>query len=1326
MDALPLRLGQKIGLTALFVAVFTVSTQTEANTIAMTAAFKAQQQVDLTLQKTGPVGSTVTAGDTIVYQLFSTNEGPDTAYDVTVTDYVPNGLTFNAAQSSSECVLNGAQVHCHMPTMNANTNKTYTVAFNVSANPNFCNKDIVNSASISTSSTETNPVDNQAQNVRHTIDCNSMVSDVRIQKSGPTEVPQRNTIVYTLRVTNDGPQPAMSVTADDAIPNGLEFVPAQSSNECVVINNNVICGQLPSLAPGTSKEYTVAFKTKDPNTCNVEVQNQATVSVETTDPQPANNISNITRTNIRCAGEEADLRITKTGPAQVVRDNTILYTLQVLNSGPNAAQNTSVVDAIPAGLTFVANQSNSTCQQMGNDVVCFNSNPLQPNAARSVEIAFAVSANATCGSTVVNQASVSSTTQDPNIANNQSQSVSTTVTCPNPTFAITKTDGRNTAAPEDVLTYNIAVTNTSTVDASNVTVTDVLPSALLFLTASDNGSHTNGTVTWNNISIAAGQTKTLTLEAKVLPNTPNQTVLTNTATVNNGPTATDSTTITVNAQPTFTIAKTDGLSLAGPGDTLSYTIVVTNTSSVTATSVSVVDTLPSNVTVTSIGQGGVELSNGTVHWNNLNFSAGESKTLTLEVLVNPNITQTVVLTNIAAVIDGPSATDTTTVQNVQAKLRITKTDNKTVTRPSEISEYVITVKNIGTTSVRDFFVEDQLPHQLEFIQFVSHSMGAVITTNDGLISWYNITLQPNEEAILVFTANARSNLTNGTVITNTATINNGLSATDTTTVQVSQPVLTIRKTDNRTTAKVGDTLNYVITVSNTSNTNATNVEIIDTVPSQLQILNATTPSTINGQTVTWSNVNINANSQITFTINAQVRSGTANSTVLLNTAQIVGGNSATDTTTVEGNNGNSNNVTIDITDLRDPVRPRETYCYSIRVTNLNSNNLSNLTVTQSLDSQTDFVSASGGGSHSSRTITWRNIDLNGNGTRTLGSCVRVDSNAEDDDLLRSSAFVANASDNETTRVEDDDNNDDRCRIRSISDNPDPVRAGETLEYDIRIENESSSDREFDIRAFLDNRVSFLSASRGGDDVGTREVEWENFDVDENETETLRLTVRVRNNVSSGDTIRIQVHCEDDSETESTRVEGGTTPEGEATLSIDKSANRHEAKPGDTVIYTVTVRNLSNRAANNVSVQDRFTSGSISIEDAGGGNVTGNGIHWTIPVLQANGSRSFSYRVRVGREMRHGQIIANTVRASSPSVTRDATDIEEVRVITDLPQTGLGSFFNAWQQDNSHLSPSNTTATEPSTTTATTATSVWATLMSVGLVAGGAIGRRFWL
>jgi uncharacterized repeat protein (TIGR01451 family) len=650
---------------------------------ATVAAAQSANQVDLTVQMTGPAGSTVQAGSTIEYKLTGTNKGPDTAFDVTTTFIIPNGLIFKSTQSDPACVPNGNQVHCHVFSLPLNAVKEYSVKFDVSTNTNLCNQPVTANASISTSSTETNPPDNQAGTLTHTIDCSALQADVRINKTGPATVQLGSTIVYQLTVINDGPGTASAVTVSDTLPTGLTFNQSQSSADCTLNGSTVHCGVNLSLSSGGSKPFTIALNVNDANSCGKNVSNTASVSTQTTDPNPANN---------------------------------------------------------------------------------------------------------------------------------QSTTVTTAVQCPVPTFTISKTDNRTTAAPDDMLNYVITIQNSSPTPANNITVVDQLPTSLLFLSASDNGQHNNSTVTWSNLNIPANGSKTLTLNAKVLPSTPNQTVITNTAAIAGGPNASDSTTVLVSQQPgcidivketfdtnglpltpvaqftfklntnvqattndsnghakfsnipagqhtvtevlptnwellsvtpangiitvqagttcstvvfknkqkisqqpTFSIVKTDGKTSASPGETLSYTITVTNTSAINANGIAVTDTLPSSVTFDSASDNGV-LHGSTVTWAGLSIAAGQTKILTLNTTVNAGATNGTVLTNTSSVTGGPSATDTTTVTVGQTSFAMTKSDGKTSAAPGEILVYSIVVSNTSATDASNVQVVDTLPNGLQFFK----------------------------------------------------------------------------------------------------------------------------------------------------------------------------------------------------------------------------------------------------------------------------------------------------------------------------------------------------------------------------------------------------------------------------------------------------------------------------------------------------------------------------------------------------------------------------------------------------------------------------------
>lgn len=118
------------------------------------------------------------------------------------------------------------------------------------------------------------------------------------------------------------------------------------------------------------------------------------------------------------------------------------------------------------------------------------------------------------------------------------------------TFFLSKTDNKTTIPPGNMLQYEIVVRNTSAVPAMNVKVRDPLPTFLTFQNADNGGIYSNEdrTVTWTIPTLAAGQQKILKVSAQVSPLSPNEAVLENTAFIDNGPAATDTTKVAVAAQ----------------------------------------------------------------------------------------------------------------------------------------------------------------------------------------------------------------------------------------------------------------------------------------------------------------------------------------------------------------------------------------------------------------------------------------------------------------------------------------------------------------------------------------------------------------------------------------------------------------------------------------------------------------------------------------------------------------------------------------------------------------------------------------------------------
>src|SRR5205823_3841899 len=120
------------------------------------------------------------------------------------------------------------------------------------------------------------------------------------------------------------------------------------------------------------------------------------------------------------------------------------------------------------------------------------------------------------------------------------------------------------------------------------------------------------------------------------------------------------------------VTKTDGTGSAQPGQTLTYTLTITNNGNQGATGVLLTDTLPAHTTFVSASDGGT-FGGGVVTWNIGSLAAGASVTRLVEVQVNAAVPAGVVsVTNTAtATDDGTNGPDSNPADN-------TATDTDTV------------------------------------------------------------------------------------------------------------------------------------------------------------------------------------------------------------------------------------------------------------------------------------------------------------------------------------------------------------------------------------------------------------------------------------------------------------------------------------------------------------------------------------------------------------------------------------------------------------------------------------------------------------------------
>src|SRR5439155_377707 len=295
---------------------------------------------DLEVTKSGP--ATVNALGSITYTLVVTNNGPSPAIGVDVQDDLPSGVTFVSA-SGGGTESGGVVTWPTVATLANGAGVTRTVTVIAPASGTLLN---VGSATASTADPDASNNDGSATGSRVTTTVTEE-ADLEVAKSGPATVNAGRNLTYTIVVTNHGPSTAASVVVRDDLPSGVTFVSA--SNGGTTSSGVVTWPTVGSLSNGASVTRTVTVTAPASGT----LVNVGSASSSTADPTPGNNDGTAAASRVTTTvTERADLSVAKSGPATVNALGSITYTIVVTNSGPSAAADVVVKDALPSAVTF--------------------------------------------------------------------------------------------------------------------------------------------------------------------------------------------------------------------------------------------------------------------------------------------------------------------------------------------------------------------------------------------------------------------------------------------------------------------------------------------------------------------------------------------------------------------------------------------------------------------------------------------------------------------------------------------------------------------------------------------------------------------------------------------------------------------------------------------------------------------------------------------------------------------------------------------------------------------------------------------------------------
>jgi len=600
----------------------------------------------------------------------------------------------------------------------------------------------------------------------------------------PDPVASGDQLLYTITVVNTGGSKLTNVVLSDQV-NGVGGIGVPPQLQLTSTRGS--CGQSGNLVTcnaGTIEgngQWIVTIRGVVTAANGTTINNTAAVA----GTRSAQNFNTTATTTTLVSGGTGtplpDLTIAKTGPTSVVAGSPMTYTLTINNIGTANATDVKVVDTLPAGVTGATASGTSlfVCSTAGSPItVTCTGGAVNQGANASITI------NATAPSTtgtITNTAAVDpdNTIPESNELNNTSALVNTNVTPPTtpPTLNIYKTDGNplnpspvksqpwaagagpDPVNPGQTLVYKVHVVNNASTRADDVRVVDGTQ-GLVAASVTASQVVTNGSVgTFGGCTVVApqitcaikslnpGGTLDVTVSGQVI-NTAGSTIQ-NTATVtgnisNTGVTATDSEITTVKPAIDLTITKAGSpnpvcaASWPGPGypagdgypagnvcqGGLTYTFVVGNSGTQTATGVVVRDPLPTGLiyvpskTVAPAFSGGCSVdANNVVTCTGGTVGPQSTTPISINVVAPPTtgtITNTVTVDPNNAIFESDETNNTfTQVTTVGTGIDLTVKKhsnheaNFVATRGT--LTYTITVPNLGTQDASNILVRDTLP-----------------------------------------------------------------------------------------------------------------------------------------------------------------------------------------------------------------------------------------------------------------------------------------------------------------------------------------------------------------------------------------------------------------------------------------------------------------------------------------------------------------------------------------------------------------------------------------------------------------------------------------
>ncbi|MEE0720270.1 MAG: isopeptide-forming domain-containing fimbrial protein [Methanobrevibacter smithii] len=755
--------------------------------------------------------------DMIEYTIVVVNNGPDKSFNVTVGDLLSDGVKF----ISSTGQYNPDTGVWFVGDLDANESATLKIVVQVIRVGNITNN--VNVTGTGHDSNLTNNNDSVSVNVPESV----LLNITKVANS--TIIVAGENVGYTVTVTNYGPSVATNVVLKDIF-NSKELLNLQYSLNGVDWLDYDEAINLGNINAGA--DVTVYFRAKVNGSVRGDVLNTVNITTSVddargnfSDNETVNVIANTTLVVIK------DAEIKELNPG-----DTVHFIVTVIAGGSSDSLNVNLNDILDAklldvaGATYAVNGVNK-----GSWTGSIDLGNMLTGTAVTVDIWAKILD--TADRDIFN--SVNVTSDEHPDGNNSNTTVHVRIV----DLAVDKLVNDSVPKYLDMIEYTIVVVNNGPDKSFNVTVGDLLPDGVKFI--SSTGQYNPDTGVWFVGDLDANESVTLKIVVQVIRvgNITNNVNVTGTGHDTNLTNNNDSVSVNVPESVLLNITKVANSTIIVAGENVGYTVVINNYGPSVASDVVLKDIFNSNELLN------LQYSLNGVDWFNYNGSVslgdinvGADVTVYFRAKVNGSVRGDVLnIVNITTSVDdarGNFTANETVNVIANTTLAVIKDAEIKALNPGDTAHFVITVIAGGSSDSLNVKLEDILDAGLLDVKSATYRInGGNLTNYTQIISLGNM----HTGSKIVVDIYAAILSTTGQDIFNCVNVTSDEHPegnTSNTTIHVNIADLEIIKIVNNATPNYGDEITYTITVRNNGPDNSTNIKVSEVLADNFKFISA--------------------------------------------------------------------------------------------------------------------------------------------------------------------------------------------------------------------------------------------------------------------------------------------------------------------------------------------------------------------------------------------------------------------------------------------------------------------------------------------------------